>query len=227
MDRTKPAIIYVCPDGRFGCCVHPKDGGHRKRIFALAGEKLTSTHKPRGFTVKVAKMKAPTPVESVKQCLELLLGTLGTGDSMSRAYEREGNPHHIYKDKETDVPSVPIVKAESVAETDLLEAKSGRPPARTVRLSAHQLPWLGVAERVLAHEFERADDSTIESVTIGLRGIPHPICQKALARLRPNKEKPRNKHNWSEKQASEASEVEKRAVTKLTLSKRVMICWPD
>jgi len=60
-----------------------------------------------------------------------------------------------------------------------------------VRLSADQEPWVGVAERVLAHEFEHADDSTIESVTIGLRGIPHPICQKALARLRPNKEKPR------------------------------------
>jgi hypothetical protein len=29
--------LRVFPDGKFGCCVHPKDGDHRKRIFALAG----------------------------------------------------------------------------------------------------------------------------------------------------------------------------------------------
>jgi len=29
--------LRVFADGRFGCCVHPKDGDHRKRIFALAG----------------------------------------------------------------------------------------------------------------------------------------------------------------------------------------------
>jgi hypothetical protein len=29
--------LRIYPDGRFGCCVYPKDGEHRKRIFALAG----------------------------------------------------------------------------------------------------------------------------------------------------------------------------------------------
>ena len=29
--------LRVYPDGKFGCCVHPKDRDHRKRIFALAG----------------------------------------------------------------------------------------------------------------------------------------------------------------------------------------------
>jgi hypothetical protein len=29
--------LRVYPDGKFGCCVHPKDREHRKRIFALAG----------------------------------------------------------------------------------------------------------------------------------------------------------------------------------------------
>jgi len=37
--------LRIHADGRFGCCVHPKDGDHRKRIFALAGN--TS---PREFT---------------------------------------------------------------------------------------------------------------------------------------------------------------------------------
>ena len=32
--------LRIYPDGKFGCCVHPKDGEHRKRIWALAGRKL-------------------------------------------------------------------------------------------------------------------------------------------------------------------------------------------
>ena len=32
--------LRIYPDGRFGCCVHPKDGEHRKRIWALAGCQL-------------------------------------------------------------------------------------------------------------------------------------------------------------------------------------------
>ena len=31
--------LRIYPDGRYGCCVHPKDREHRKRIFALAGER--------------------------------------------------------------------------------------------------------------------------------------------------------------------------------------------
>lgn len=29
--------LWVRPDGRFGCCVHPQDKEHRRRIWALAG----------------------------------------------------------------------------------------------------------------------------------------------------------------------------------------------
>ena len=35
--------LRVFPDGRYGCCVHPKDNGHRKRIFALAGVRKAGT----------------------------------------------------------------------------------------------------------------------------------------------------------------------------------------
>jgi hypothetical protein len=31
--------LRILADGRFGCCIHPKDGNHRKRIFALAGDR--------------------------------------------------------------------------------------------------------------------------------------------------------------------------------------------
>ena len=44
-------------------------------------------------------------------------------------------------------------------------------------------PWLHVVKHILAGEFDGADDSTIEAVTVGLRGIRHPLCQEALERL--------------------------------------------
>jgi hypothetical protein len=100
--------LRVYPDGRFGCCVHPKDGAHRKRIFAIAGDR-----KPRPITVKVANKSARVAVTSINACLELYSGTLGTGISMSRAYEKEDSSHHIYKDTDTAVPSVPSLKAQS------------------------------------------------------------------------------------------------------------------
>ena len=46
-------------------------------------------------------------------------------------------------------------------------------------------PWLHVAKQVLAGEFDGADNSTHESLTIGLRNIRHPLCGRALARLKP------------------------------------------
>lgn len=124
--------LRVYPDGRFGCCVHPKDGEHRKRIFALAG-----CRKPRAFSVRVAKLPNAAGCQSVKAALagervgtlgtaksglvaacpssanggELDLpgfGTLGTVNLKLRACARGDTPNSIeeLKDSETAVPSV-------------------------------------------------------------------------------------------------------------------------
>jgi hypothetical protein len=65
---------------------------------------------------------------------------------------------------------------------DLLEA-------RAYGLLPDCAPWLHVAKQVLAGEFDGADKSTVESLTIGLRSIQHQDCRKALAHLPKNKEK--------------------------------------
>lgn len=70
--------LRIYADGRFGCCVHPKDGEHRKRIFALAGDK-----KPRSFTVKVATSTTPPSATSVASALASFRGTLGTAKTES------------------------------------------------------------------------------------------------------------------------------------------------
>ena len=118
--------LRIYPDGRFGCCVNPREREHRKRIFALAGDKT-----PRGqFQVRVAGRAAITGERSVKGELhgaggtlgtakaELAkggvevpaspadnLGTLGTDNLNPRAYARA----HVgeLKDCQSTVPSVP------------------------------------------------------------------------------------------------------------------------
>jgi hypothetical protein len=55
--------------------------------------------------------------------------------------------------------------------------------------NAHNLPpdcapWLHVAKQVVAGEFDGADKSTIESLTIGLRAVNHALCRLALERLK-------------------------------------------
>ncbi len=118
-DRTG-VHLRIYPDGRFGCCVHPKDGEHRKRIFALVGDR-----RPRGFTLRLNTPPALTANQSVKAALTAFnsgtrgtaktesengvpgvprslrtatmptvtdFGTLGTPISNPRAYAREGSP---------------------------------------------------------------------------------------------------------------------------------------
>jgi hypothetical protein len=45
-------------------------------------------------------------------------------------------------------------------------------------------PWVPVARRVQAGVYDRADGSTLKSVIIGLRGIPHSVCVQAVDRLK-------------------------------------------
>ena len=72
-DRTGEHL-RIYPDGRFGCCVHPKDGEHRKRIWALAG-----VREPGTFTLRLKTPPALPAAQSVKAALTApKLGTLQT-----------------------------------------------------------------------------------------------------------------------------------------------------
>jgi hypothetical protein len=79
--------LRIQADGRFGCCVHPKDGGHRKRIFALAGDRT-----PRSFTVKVNSNRMATPIaRSVAAALTGFGRTLRTAKTESETSGREAS----------------------------------------------------------------------------------------------------------------------------------------
>lgn len=75
--------LRIYPDGKFGCCVHPKDTEHRKRIWALAG-----VRKPGTFSLRL-KTPPALPAQSVKAALNA------------------GTPRTVKTELETGVPAVP------------------------------------------------------------------------------------------------------------------------
>ena len=136
---TKGEHLVVYPDGRFGCCLHPGDKQHRKRIFALVGRKktipvITARPPPRtvrqSIRVEMTPMKLPVPltnpdpdlktpvpgVPEMKSGLGLppvgTSGTLGTPISNPRGYgEKQSSTHppNVNGDEDLPVPSVPSV----------------------------------------------------------------------------------------------------------------------
>jgi hypothetical protein len=71
-----------------------------------------------------------------------------------------------------------LLRQHKVKLLDLLEAKS-------TNLTPDCVPWLHVARQILAGEFDGLLDSSVrDSLEIGLRGILHPLCRRALERLR-------------------------------------------
>lgn len=46
------------------------------------------------------------------------------------------------------------------------------------------VPWVHVARQILDGEFVGCDGSTRASLVIGLQNIRHPLCQRAVERLR-------------------------------------------
>jgi hypothetical protein len=64
---SKGEHLRTYPDGKFGCCKHPKDHEHNKRIFALAGVRQRREH----FTLRPFATK-PAATRSIRD--ELISG---------------------------------------------------------------------------------------------------------------------------------------------------------
>jgi len=62
--------------------------------------------------------------------------------------------------------------------------------ARDYHLPPDCAPWLHVAKQILTGEFDGCDRSTRESLNIGLRSIAHPLCQRAVEKLRIQEKQP-------------------------------------
>jgi hypothetical protein len=89
---------------------------------------------------------------------------------------REIRVEHPIPEKEKDN----IGKSTPASVLSVLTPETSLPPDQTA--------WVPVARQVLAGEFHGADRSTRESLITGLRGIGHPVCHRALERLKATKE---------------------------------------
>ena len=81
--------LRIYPDGKFGCCVHPKDTEHRKRIWALVG-----VRKPGTFSLRLKSPPALPPAQSLKAVLTHRTPRTGKTES------------------ETSVPTVPTTPSD-------------------------------------------------------------------------------------------------------------------
>jgi len=150
--------LRIYPDGRYGCCVHPKDGEHRKRIFALAGER-----KPGTFSVRLKTPPALPAARSVKAALtEFGAGTPGTGKTESK----------------TGVPSVP---SSPVGDSGTLGTGNSELRARTRGDSATASTYIGGDSQEKLKDLE----SGVPSVPTPVVAEPPPVAGERLPYLTP------------------------------------------
>jgi hypothetical protein len=103
--------LRIYPDGRFGCCVHPKDSDHRKRIWALVG-----LRQPGTFNVRL-KTPPALPAQSVKAVLTLRTPRTGKTESETSAPTVPTTPVD-----ESRTPRTGIVKSRARAREESIRA---------------------------------------------------------------------------------------------------------
>lgn len=137
--------LRIYADGKFGCCLYPRDHQHRKRIFALAG-----MHQPQEIRVLVAGPKPSVPHQtgilgrlgrlfgdSTKACNPIpeTVGTLGTpqySNACARNHSSQGpSDDNELIDFAQPVPSVPAQQAEMECPAPVPSVPSEFCPYRT------------------------------------------------------------------------------------------------
>lgn len=134
-DRTGEHL-RIYPDGRFGCCVHPKDGEHRKRVFALVG-----VRKPGTFTLRVKTPPALPAAKSVKTAL-----TTGSNQPWADSRTPRTGDSESCTRARVDGTAANIDMASSHEELEDLE--SGVRDARTAVLPSTMPSAMNVGERL-------------------------------------------------------------------------------
>lgn len=137
--------LRIAADGKFGCCVFPGDREHRKRIYALAGERG-----PRGIRVKVAGVRVAETVQTG------ILGRLGRvfgspaatystiGDSDAPDGVREVQKAECEGQEEPRTPRTGVLKSDSgsavVLELPLDESRTPRTPVENSHVYLEEVP---------------------------------------------------------------------------------------
>ena len=155
-DRTGEHL-RVYPDGRFGCCVHPKDRDHRKRIFALAGDRQRQDIRVKVAAPQVAKILQPAVLGRLGRVFTTptgptapnttTVGTFGTTTYPS-AYAKNKIDTLYVVEISSSVPSVPELSLPLDFETPVPSVPTADVPADP-QTGVPSVPTAAAAEPVL------------------------------------------------------------------------------
>jgi hypothetical protein len=133
--------LRIYSDGRLGCCVHPKDREHRKRIWALAGRKLHPLS-PGSFSLRIKTSPVLPAVWSVKSALTgFAARTLRTPIFNPRAYAI-GIDIPMYMCKDSDNGVLPVLTPLPPSINQTTTADLARTVARPDGQTPMRLPFL-------------------------------------------------------------------------------------
>ena len=143
--------LRIYPDGRFGCCVYPKDREHRKRIFALTGDRT-----PRRFTVRlVSPSVGRSPERSVAAALTDFARTLRTAVS-----ESDSDPANFPTSART--LRTPVLESESTAAEIQEEFRTLRTPFSNPRAYSGKKENIRCDNSCICKDWERSVLSVLE-----------------------------------------------------------------
>jgi hypothetical protein len=103
--------LWVKADGRFGCCVHPKDTGHRKRIWKLAGKS-----ERRALSVQLPTLK---PLATVR------IHRAGLAEFMTRS-AKQPEPATSADEQMKTPPQPTTPESDGMVTDDLFAGRPGR-----------------------------------------------------------------------------------------------------
>jgi len=137
--------LRIAADGKFGCCVFPGDREHRKRIYALAGERG-----PRGIRVRVAGVRVAETVQTgILGRLGRVFGspadtysTIGDADAPDGVSEVQNQECSVPNESRT--PRTGVLKSGDgsalVLELPLEESRTPRTPVENSHVYLEKVP---------------------------------------------------------------------------------------
>lgn len=172
--------LRIAADGKFGCCVFPGDREHRKRIFALAGERG-----PRAIRVRVAAARVGEAVQTgILGRLGRVFGSpAGTYSTIGGSDASDGLGEVQPQIEEPRTPRTGVLKSDggsaAAAELPWEDSRTARTPVENSRVYLEKVPVADGSSTSTQEEFQEG----VRSVREGVAAAEPPKAAEGRVRL--------------------------------------------
>jgi hypothetical protein len=176
--------LRIAADGKYGCCVFPGEREHRKRIYALAGERG-----PRGIKVRVAGVRVAETVQTgILGRLGRVFGSPAATYSTIGGSDASDGVSEVQKaecegQNESRTPRTGVLKSgdgsAAVLELPLGESRTPRTPVENSRVYLEKVPVPEVNNASTQEEFREG----VRSVREAGAAVEPPKAAEGGARL--------------------------------------------